>query len=160
MAVDMFLKIDGIKGESHDKTHKDEIEIQSISWGASQSGTFGSGGGGGAGKVNMNDVHFVKYADKASSALFLHCCSGKHIPSALITFRKAGDKPLEYLKIKLTDLLVSSVQFSGSGGDDRVHESLSINFSKYEQEYFMQKPDGSGEPTGNVGWDVKANHKV
>src|SRR5215467_9287803 len=92
MAVDMFLKLDGIKGESKDHKHKDEIHIESFSWGVSQTGSFGAGGGGGTGKVQVHDISVTKFVDKSTAALFLHCASGKHIPNGLITVRKAGDK--------------------------------------------------------------------
>jgi len=159
MAVDMFLKLDGIKGESKDHKHKDEIHIESFSWGLSQTGSFGTAGGGGAGKVSVHDISITKFLDKASPALMLHCCNGKHIKDGLITVRKAGEKPLEYLKIKLTDILISSVQEAGHGGD-LLSESLSLNFAKFHVEYQEQKPDGSGQPGGEMGWDVKANQKV
>jgi type VI secretion system secreted protein Hcp len=160
MSVDMFLKLDGIKGESKDDKHKDEIHIESFSWGLTQQGGFNTGGGGGAGKVNVHDISISKYLDKASCDLMMCCSSGKHIASGLITVRKAGEKPLEYLKIKLTDILVSSIQHSGSGHGDVLSENLSINFAKYELEYYEQKPDGSGTKAGQMGWDVKANKKV
>src|SRR5690348_6092500 len=99
MAVDMFLKLDGIKGESLDSKHKDEIQIESFSWGLAQTGTMSAGMGGGAGKVNVHDISVTKYVDKSSPELMLACCNGKHIPSGLLTVRKAGEKPLEYLKI-------------------------------------------------------------
>ena len=159
MAVDMFLKLDGIKGESMDHKHKDEIHIESFSWGLSQTGAFATGGGGGAGKVAVHDISITKYLDKSSPALMLHCCNGKHIPSGLITVRKAGDKPLEYLKIKLTDILVSGVQEAGHGGD-MLTENVTLNFGKFNVEYQLQKPDGSGSPAGDMGWDVKANQKI
>ena len=89
----------------------------------------------------------------------LHCASGKHIPGGLITVRKAGDKPLEYLKIKLTDILVSGVQFAGHGGD-LLTENLTLNFAKFHVEYQEQKADGSGTPAGEMGWDIKANVKM
>src|SRR5215471_8524354 len=117
MAVDMFLKLDGIKGESKDSKHKDEIHIESFSWGMSQTGAMSSGGGGGAGKVNVHDISITKHVDKSSCDLMYACASGKHIPSGLITVRKAGEKPLEYLKIKLTDILISGVQHAGHGSD-------------------------------------------
>jgi type VI secretion system secreted protein Hcp len=160
MAVDMFLKLDGIKGESHDDKHKDEIDIYSWSWGVSNSGSMAVGGGGGAGKVSVHDISISKQTDKASAALFLHCANGKHIPSALITVRKAGDKPLEYFKMTLNDIIVTSVQTSGSAGGDLLTESLSLSFAKFKIEYQQQKADGSGVPAGEVGWDVKANVKV
>ena len=159
MAVDMFLKLDGIKGESKDKSHKEEIHIESFSWGLTQQGSFGTGGGGGSGKVSVSDANITKNLDKSSPALIFHCASGKHIKEGLVTFRKAGEKPLEYLKIKLTDILVSSVQHSGHGGGDVLMESLSLNFAKFPVEYFEQKPDGSGSSAGNASWDMKANDK-
>jgi type VI secretion system secreted protein Hcp len=160
MAVDMFLKLDGIKGEAHDSKHKDEIDIYSWSWGVSNSGSMGVGGGGGSGKVAVHDVSITKQTDKASAALFLHCASGKHIKEALITVRKAGDKPLEYFKMTLSDIIVTNVQTSGSHGGDNLMENLSLNFAKYKIEYMEQKADGSGVPAGETGWDVKANIKV
>ena len=159
MAVDMFLKLDGIKGESADHKHKDEIHIESFSWGMSQTGVQGYGGGGGAGKVSVHDISITKFVDKATAAMMLHCCSGKHIPNGLITVRKAGDKPLEYLKIKLTDILISGVQEAGHGSE-HLTENVTLNFAKFHVEYQEQKADGSGSPGGEMGWDVKANQKV
>ena len=159
MAVDMFLKLDGIKGESKDHKHKDEIHIESFSWGMSQTGAHGAGGGGGAGKVSVHDISITKFVDKASPALMLHCCSGKHIPNGLVTVRKAGDKPLEYLKVKLEDILISGVQHAGHGSD-LLTENVTLNFAKFHVEYQEQKPDGSGSPGGEMGWDVKANQKI
>src|SRR5437867_11381596 len=159
MAVDMFLKLDGIKGESKDHKHGEEIHIESFSWGLSQTGAHAVGGGGGAGKVSVHDISITKYVDKSSPALMLHCASGKHIKEGLITVRKAGDKPLEYLKIKLEDMLVSGVQFAGHGGE-QLTENVTLNFAKFHLEYQTQKPDGSGEPGGEMGWDVKANQKL
>jgi type VI secretion system secreted protein Hcp len=159
MAVDMFLKLDGIKGESKDAKHKDEIHIESFSWGLSQTGAHGTGGGGGAGKVSVHDISITKFLDKASPSLMLACCGGKHIPNGLITVRKAGDKPLEYLKIKLNDILISGVQQAGHGSD-LLTENVTLNFAKFHVEYQEQKPDGSGQPGGEMGWDVKANQKA
>lgn len=144
MAVDMFLKLDGIKGESLDAKHKDEIDVLSWSWSASQSGTHQMGGGGGSGKVSFQDLHITKYVDSSSHSLLKHVATGKHIKEALLTIRKAGDKPLEYIKLKMTDCLVSSVQSGGSGSEDRVMESLSLNFEEFEYIYTPQKADGSG----------------
>src|SRR6185503_5261492 len=99
MAVDMFIKIGDIKGESVDDKHKGEIDVLSWSWGASQTGSAGIGGGGGAGKVQIQDLTITKYIDKASPTLFTMCCSGKHLGTANLTVRKAGGTALEYLKI-------------------------------------------------------------
>jgi len=158
MAVDMFLKLDGVKGESKDHKHEGEIHIESFSWGMNQTGAHGAGGGGGAGKVSVHDISVTKFVDKSSPTLMLFCANGKHIASGLITVRKAGEKPLEYMKIKLEDILVSSVQHAGHGSD-LLTENVTLNFSKFQFEYQEQKADGSGQPGGAMGWDVKANQK-
>ena len=84
----------------------------------------------------------------------------KKVKGGLITVRKAGEKPLEYMKIKLADIIVSSVQHAGHGGGDLLTENLTLNFAKFWVEYQEQKPDGSGQPGGDMGWDVKANQKL
>ncbi len=73
------------------------------------------GGGGGAGKVSMQDFHFSMRVCKASPKLLLHCANGEHIPTAVLIARKAGKTQQEYLKIKFTDLLVSSYSTAGGG---------------------------------------------
>lgn len=145
MAVDFFLKLDGIKGESKDSKHKDEIDVLAWSWGLTNSGTAHLGGGAGSGKANVQDITFTKYVDLSSPVLARLCAGGKHIKSGNLICRKAGDKPLEYMKIDLTDILVSSYSTGGSGSDDRIVESISLNFAKVEFKYFSQKHDGSAD---------------
>src|SRR5882724_10867154 len=159
--VDYFLKLVGIDGESADHKHKGSIDLESWSWGESQSGTHGSGGGGGAGKVQMQDFHFVMKHNKASPKLMLACANGEHIKKATLTCRKAGKDQQEFLKVTLSDLLVSSYQTGGSGHGDIVPtDQISLNFAKYELEYKPQKPDGTLDSAVKAGWDVKKNEKV
>jgi type VI secretion system secreted protein Hcp len=153
--VDYFLKIDGIQGESQDSKHKNEIEIQSFSWGAVQSGTASHGGGMGAGKVQMQDFHFVMRVNKSSPKLMLACATGEHIKNAVLVCRKAGKEQQEYLKVTFTDLLVSSYQTGGSGGDVIPMDQISLNFSKVEIEYKEQKPDGSLGGAIKAFYDMK-----
>ena len=120
MAFDAFLKLDGIKGESADAKHKGEIDVMSFSFGASQTGTQGTGGGGGAGKVQIHDIHFTKKVDASSPLLFLNCANGAHIKEANFVVRKAGGFQLEYLKVKLTDVLVSSIKPHGQGEQNEI----------------------------------------
>ena len=110
MAVDIFLKIEGVDGEAKDSKHKKDIDILAWSWGLSNSGSAHVGGGAGAGKVNVQDLSVTKYLDAASPKLILACCNGHHYDEATLTVRKAGgDNPVEYLKIKLQEVLISSV---------------------------------------------------
>ena len=154
--VDYFLKIDGIPGESNDSKHKAEIEIESFSWGATQSGTASHGGGMGAGRVNMQDFHFVMKVNKSSPKLMLACAQGDHIKNAILTCRKAGKEQQEYLKITFSDLLVSSYQTGGSGHGDVVPtDQISLNYTKIEIEYKEQKPDGSLGGAIKAFYDMK-----
>jgi type VI secretion system secreted protein Hcp len=139
-AVDYFLKIDGIEGEAQDKTHKNEIQLHSWSWGATNSGSMGAGGGGGSGKVAMQDFHFVMGANKATPKLILACSTGDHIKSAILTCRKAGKTQQEFLKYTFSDILISSYQTSGS---DSPMEQCSFNFTEMQVDYKEQKADGT-----------------
>jgi type VI secretion system secreted protein Hcp len=160
-AVDYFLKIDGIEGESQDAKHKGEVDVQSWSWSEQQSGTSAGGGGGGAGKVQMGDFRFTMTVNKATPKLFLACASGQHIPKAVLTCRKAGGEQQEYLKISLSDLLVSSYQTGGSASSDLVPvDQIALNYAQIEFEYKEQKPDGTLGGAVKAGWDVKANKKI
>jgi type VI secretion system secreted protein Hcp len=139
MAFDAFLKIDGIEGESTDKTHPGEIEIQSFSWGVSNTSSGGAGGGGGAGKASFTDMNFMSALSKVGPSLMLACATGRHFPSATLTCRKAGGKGIEFLKIKLSDILVSSYQDGGSAGADLPEDSFSLNFTKINFQYTVER---------------------
>jgi type VI secretion system secreted protein Hcp len=154
-ASDYLLVLDGIPGESTDARYPAAIEIESFSFGVSQSGTI-IGGGGGAGKATFSDMAIMKRLDKSSPLLYLNCAQGKHLDTATVILRKAGEKPFEYLVVKMTDVLISSVQTSGSAGSDTPTESLSLNFAKIEISYMRQKPDGGTETT-KTGWDMTTN---
>jgi len=157
MAVDYFLKIKDVEGESHDKAHKDEIDILSWSWGETQTGAHSGGGGGGAGKVSMNDFSFTMRVNKASPKLLLACADGSHIPEATLVCRKAGKTAQEYMKIKFTGLLVSSFQTGGNNGEEVPVDSITLNFSKIEYSYAPQKGDGSLGTAIPVHYDLKLN---
>jgi type VI secretion system secreted protein Hcp len=139
MAVDMFLKLDGIDGESSDHKHKGEIEILSFSWGVSQQ-TSSTGGGGGAGKVQVSDFSIVKQMGSASPQLMEKCCSGEHIPDVTITLVNKETKQTFYV-IKLQDCLISSFNTGGASGGGAVPmDQVSFNFSRMD----LQASDKSG----------------
>jgi len=159
MAVDMFMKIGDIKGESTDKKHPNEIDVLAWSWGISNSGTTHQGGGGGAGKANVQDLSFTKYTDSSSHALLLASSNGQHYPKANLVVRKAGGKgaPIEYIKIEMEEVLVTSVSCGGSGGEDRLTENVSLNFAKVKFEYTPQKADGSPDTTKEMVYNIAEN---
>jgi type VI secretion system secreted protein Hcp len=159
--VDYFLKIEGIEGESADDKHKNEIDVMSFNFGATQGGVGSFAGGHGAGKVSMQDFHFVTKINKASAKLFLSCAMGDHIKKAVLTVRKAGGGQQDYYKITMSDVLISSYQNGGSAGGDSVPtDQVSLNFSKLEIEYKPQGADGKLQGPINVGYDQKLAKKV
>jgi type VI secretion system secreted protein Hcp len=160
MAVDYFLKLKGIEGESTDDKHKNEIDVLSWSWGEVQSGSAGSGGGSGAGKVTMQDFNFVMKVNKASPKLLRACATGEHISDATLVCRKAGKGQQEFLTIKLSDCLVSSFQTGGSAGSEFETDSISLNFAKVNYEYRAQKADGSLDGPIKAGYDLQANKEA
>lgn len=146
MAVDYFLKLDGIPGESTDEKHKNEIQIDSFSWGVTNTGTMGRGGGGGSGKADFTDISFTKWGDSSSPALVGAAASGEHIKTAVFTARKQGGKAgqQDFMTITLSDVMVSSYHTSGQGGADSIPlDNFSLNFTKIEYKYMEQKADGS-----------------
>lgn len=159
MAVDMFLEIEGITGESQDKTFKDKggIDIDSWSLGMTQSGTMHRGSGGGAGKVSVSDITFSKEVDRSSPNLIMKCCTGVHYPKAKLTARKAGATPLDYFVVEMTDVLVSSYSTGGSSGGDTVNETVTLNFRKFKITYTPQKLDGSPESAIDAEFNIAEN---
>jgi len=155
MAVDVFLKIKGIPGESADSKHKAEIDVLSYSWGVTQTGTMAYGGGGGAGKANFGDFSFMMRMNKATPKLMQAVSNGTHIEDAILTCRKAGDKQQEYMSYKFYDLLISSYQTSASSEEPT--ESVSFNFSKMEMEYKEQDSKGNLGGSTNFKYNIKEN---
>lgn len=161
MAIDMFLKIEGVDGESSDDRHKNEIALLSFSWGEAQLTPTGGGGGGGAGKATMQDFHFTMLVNKASPRLFLACAKGEHFKTAVLSVRRAGAALTDFLKWQLSDVLVSSYQTAGElAGSALPADHVSLGFGKIEVEYTPVKPDGKPGVPVKAGWDVKANRPV
>ena len=157
MAMDMFMKLSGIKGESRDKSHKEEIDVLAWSWGMSNSGTAHIGGGAGAGKANFQDISFTKYIDLSSPKLMLHCANGGHIDEAVLTIRKAGTNPLEYIVITMKECMITSLSTGGSGGEDRLTENVTINFAQVAVAYKAQNAQGGAAGGDDFKWNIAEN---
>lgn len=160
MAIDCFLKLSNdIKGESQDSSHQEWIDILSWSWGMTQSGTTHMGKGGGGGKVNVQDIMITKYVDSATHDLIKRCCSGEHIASGQLVVRKAGGStPVDYMKIDFQEVMITSYQTGGAkDGLDRVQESLTLNFRRFQVTYTEQEENGLPGPEAQAGWEVAEN---
>jgi len=155
MASDIFAKLGDIKGESLDSKHKDEIEVMSISWGVTNSGSMAYGSGGGEGKATFHDMTFTHRIDKASPVLMQTCATGAHLKEGIITYRKSGKGQQEYLIVKMNDIIVTAVHNAGTSDDHT--ENVSVAFAKVAFEYKPQKPDGSLDAGVHFKYDIKLN---
>jgi type VI secretion system secreted protein Hcp len=116
-----------------------------------------AGSGGGAGKATVHDLVFEHYVDRASPNLIQYCLTGKHVSEAKLTVRKAGGDPLEYLKITMTDVIISQVTPSGNATEERIRETVGLSFSKLVHEYVVQNAQGGSGGTVTANYDIKAN---
>ena len=161
MALDMFLTLKDVKGESKDSAFKDQIDILAWSFGVSNSGSAHIGGGIGSGKANFQDISITKYIDLSSAKLMESVSVGTHFPEASIAVRKAGGKTkLDYYVIKLKNVMVTSYQTGGSGGEDRLTESLTLTFAHVEVKYQAQSDGGEKAGDTPFGYDIKANEQA
>ena len=156
MAVEMFLKLAGIEGESSDAKHKGEIDVLAWSWGLSET-VSASGGGGGAGRTKIESLSIEKLVDLASPLLLSFSAQGKHISDGILATRKPSKVADDFLLFKMTDVIVTSVHMTASKETDQPAENIILNFGKLEFDYRPTKQDGSLGPVTSFKWDVAAN---
>jgi type VI secretion system secreted protein Hcp len=165
MAVDMFLKFDGIPGESRDAEHKGSIDITSFSWGESNTVSHlgSAGGGAGAGKVSMQDFHFTAKVSIATPKLMLSCANGAHIPTGVFSVRRAAveqkESPSDFLVYKFQNVIITSVSEAGDTSDIPL-DSVSFAFQKIDVMYKEQTAAGGIGATSDFSWDLAANKKI
>jgi type VI secretion system secreted protein Hcp len=153
-ADSVFLKLGEIKGEATAAGHEGEIEILSWSWGAANPATIGTTSGGlSAGKVAITDLTLMKLLDSATPKLFEFVARGTRTSKAVLIARKEGDRPFDYLRITLEDVLVSSLQLSAAS--ERPSESVSLSFGKVTVEYRPQLPTGAAGSWIPASWDLR-----
>jgi type VI secretion system secreted protein Hcp len=159
MAItNLYLKLDGLDGESLDQDHKDWIEIESFSWGVDNPSSFAIGQGGQATQAHISAINLQKHCDKSSVALFKCCTTGKHINSGTLSCMKLdGDSRVEYLKVSLTDIMVSGFQWNGSGGEIVVHETVALVFAEFQEAYKLQQDQGSAGGNTDFGYNIQTS---
>ena len=160
MSVDIYLKIDGITGESNDSAHDGWVDCLTFNWGANQPGNMSVGGGGGAGKVSYKDLTVQAYIDKATPAIMKYCSNGKHITKVELSLCKAGGTQIEYSRIVLEDVLITSVNFNGIGDTDEVITIYSFQASRVNLHYWEQSDTGGKGAETMSGWDIKQNKEI
>jgi len=160
MAVDMFLKLDGIKGEAQDKTWKDQMDVLAWSWGVSNSGTTHMGSGSGSGRASFQDLSITKWVDKASPVMTQYATNGKHIATGQLVCRKAGGTQMEYIILDIKDIIVTSQSLGGSGGEDRLTENVSLNFGWFQYKYVEQLATGGAGAQPVYKYDIAAQSEA
>jgi type VI secretion system secreted protein Hcp len=160
MAIDVYLQIEGIKGESADSTHKDWIEVSHVISAVHQprADSVSTAGGLTSGKAQLSDITFRKLADLASPVLKQHCAMGKTIPNAKFEFMRAdgNGKPICYYRIELENLMISAVT-SDSGDGGTLMEIVHIAYARIKWTYTKQSISGGAQGTTVGGWDAAAN---
>jgi type VI secretion system secreted protein Hcp len=152
----MWLKMDGCKGEAADDKHKEEIIVVGWNWGMTHPVAF-RGGGRSGGETTVQELTVSKFVDKASPNLMKYCLNAKSLGEVVLTARKRGENPIDYLKIKMKDAIVSSVSATGTDGGELPMESVALAFEKVEVEYMKQKPDGTPDGAVTLKWNIKEN---
>jgi len=154
--TNIYLKLNGVDGESLDHQHKDWIEVESFSWGVDNPSSFAVGQGGQATQAHIAAIGVQKRCDKSSVTLFKNCTTGKHIASGTISCLKLdGENRVEYLKIDLTDIMVANFQWTGSGEDQVVQEHVSFVFAEFKETYKLQSDKGSAGGNTDFGFNVQ-----
>jgi type VI secretion system secreted protein Hcp len=163
--AEMFLKLDGIEGESLDSAtptaHAQEIEIKSWEWVTTNKVRWDVNQGGQSTKVDVNDIKMEKSCDRASVALYQCCVTGKHIKNGVITCRKNdGDQKVEYLVVKLKDIMISNVSWSGQGDDQALKEMVSLSFAEFHLDYKVQNDTGNAAGSSTFGFNIQKQQKA
>ncbi len=159
--AEMFLKLDGVDGESLDHAHANEIEIQSWEWKTENPVRWDLNQGGQSTKVHVHHIALAKACDKSSVTLYQNCVTGKHIKSAIITCRKNdGDQKLEYLILKMTDVMISKVEWKGTGESQSLEEQLDLSFAEFRIDYKVQNDSGNASGMTSFGFNIQKQQKA
>jgi type VI secretion system secreted protein Hcp len=162
---EMFLKIQGVEGESMDqaspKSHQNEIEIRNWNWITTCNVRWDVNQGGQSTNVKFDTIKIDKIVDKATVVLYQCCVTGKHIPKAWITCRKNdGDQKVEYLTVELDDIIVNKVAFDGSGEEQNLKEMIELSFAQFHMDYKLQQDSGAGSGQVGFGMNIQTMKKV
>ncbi len=160
MAIDMYLKVDGVSGESNDSNHNNWTDIYSFNWGAKQPGNMSVGGGGGSGKVQFYDLSVQAFIDKGTPAILKYCSSGKHLSKVELSVCKAGGTQVEYCRIVLEDVIITNCQFAGVGSTDSIIMTYAFQAARVNISYWEQAEKGTKGAESKSGWDIKSNKEI
>lgn len=159
MSKDLYLKIDGISGESQEANHKGWINIDAFTWGASQTGNMSVGGGGGSGKVAYRDLTVRAQIDKAVPAIMRYVSNGKHINKVELSICKAGGSQIECCRITLEDVLITNAVFNDAVREELIGMSYQFQAAKVKTQYWEQTSTGGRGAESQSSWNIKENRE-
>lgn len=133
MALDLFLMLGPIKGESYDRDYRGEIDVLAWSWGSSHDSQG----------MSVQPLSVTKYVD-SSSPLILALHHRQGAVDAVLTVRKAGERSIVAVRLSLGGVRVQSISMGGSGGEDRLTENVSLSFESLKMEVQPQDDTGRG----------------
>lgn len=166
MTVKVFMKIDGIPGESTDANYRDQIELVSYNLGVTRQGSVNAGpgqAGTSAGRADFLPFTFVKVLDKASPIIALACAAGTRIKSIVVTVcRDDGTTLSTMAEFVLEDCIFSSWRenWSEQGAEVRVTEEGTITYCRIMFSHCFWKPDGSARSQSVMAWDLVRNKAI
>lgn len=161
MALDVFLKLGDIAGDSSDDAHRDEIVVSSWDWGltatAAPVGGGGASGGAAVSKTEFRRLRFAHRIDSASPLIMLACASGRRLKEATLTVRRPGAGGFELMIVRLSDLTVGSIDSTVNGANGDLYEMVALDCMKIDLQYFPQEADGAPGAALRFGWDIRSN---
>jgi type VI secretion system secreted protein Hcp len=159
--AEMFLKLDGIAGESLDFAHGGEIEIRTWEWHTENHVKWDVNQGGQSTKVDVKRIDLKKVCDKASVTLYQCCVTGRHIKNGTITCRKNdGEQKVEYLIVKMTDIMIAQIDWSGMGEQQVLEENIALSFAEFKLDYKVQNDTGTADGTTSFGFNVQTQKTI
>ncbi len=158
-ADSLFLKVEGVEGESADAKHKNEIDVLAWSWNLSRSVAVQAGTGRDPGKVTVNDIKIVKFVDKSTTELMQKLALGQSIPKVNLTIRRDGEKAVEYVKIEMKNVIISKISQGSAGTDERQTETIALNFTEVKVTYTPQDDKGAPGASKQFSYNLTKSTK-
>ncbi len=146
MALDIFLRLDTITGESVDRVFRGQTALHSVTSGLHAPVEVGTSAGAGTGRAMADRLVVTKWADSTSPLLAKALTTGTELATGRVSFRNPVDG-LVFLTMDLNHVFVSDIQSGTSPGDDRPGEQVTLAFGEIRSTYTRKNPDGTTSQT-------------
>lgn len=145
MALDLFLKIPNIPGESTDKQHPGEIVLLSYSI---KQESFES--------VPTSELTVTKTIDSSTTPLIRAFYLGTHLVNMVLSVRQAG-KNIDQLIITFFDVTIASQTMTATTTGGLPIEEYKFFYTKNKFEYAKVNKAGSLTSRSQVCWNYDTN---